>query len=155
MKSDTCDILCFAMSAIQHITVPSLPCYPCPHQGSCCAYGSTVTDEEAAAIEAGHGKGMVYQTRWGEWRTRVRNKRCVFHKDGGCSIHDRPYYPKLCGSFPWIDGEHAGRYEHDLTICGEFVARPELVELQRAIPPTDPKHPRVFRLQTAPDVAAD
>src|SRR4051812_39072864 len=70
------------------MSLPSLPCYPCPYDASCCAYGATVTDEEAAAIEANHGEGFVYQTRWGEWRTRVRKKRCVFYQDGGCSIHD-------------------------------------------------------------------
>lgn len=95
----------------------------------------TVSEEEAAEIEANHGSGLVYKTRSGEWRTRVRNKRCAMFRDGGCSIHDRSYYPSLCRAFPWTDGETGGRYEYDVTICGEFVARPELVAIQRAIPP--------------------
>jgi len=116
------------------MTNPSLPCYPCPHNASCCAYGSTVSDEEAAAIEANHGPGLVYKTRWGEWRTRVKNKRCVLLRDGGCIIHDRPYYPSTCRGFPWIDSDGIGGYEFDITICGEFVTRPDLVAIQRAIP---------------------
>ncbi|HVX41347.1 MAG TPA: YkgJ family cysteine cluster protein [Gemmatimonadaceae bacterium] len=125
------------MSVPRPTTLPALPCYPCPHQGSCCAYGTTVRDDEVAAIEAAHGAGFVYRTRWGEWRTRVRNKRCVFFKDGGCSIHDRSYYPVQCRAFPWTDPDTGGRYEHDLMICGEFGIRPQLVTLQRALPTAD------------------
>jgi hypothetical protein len=110
--------------------LPQLPCYPCPYGASCCAYGTTLTDEEAAAIEADFGAGMVYQTRWGEWRTRVRNKRCVLFQNGGCSIHDKPYYPGTCQGFPWTDAETGGPYEYDVTICGAFEERQELVELQ-------------------------
>jgi hypothetical protein len=116
------------------MSVPKLPCYPCPHNASCCAYGSTVSDEEAAAITANHGPGLVYQTRWGEWRTRVRNRRCVLFRDGGCMIHDKPYYPEMCGAFPWFDPETGGPYEYDVTICGEFAANEELVQLQRSLP---------------------
>ena len=43
------------MSAPYRMTLPSLPCYPCPHGSSCCAYGTSLTDSEAAAIEADHG----------------------------------------------------------------------------------------------------
>jgi hypothetical protein len=126
------------MSGHHRLTLPKLPCYPCPHNSSCCAYGATVSEEEAAAIEANHGPGLVYKTRWGEWRTRVRNKRCALHRDGGCSIHDKPYYPLLCQGFPWIDMETGGRYEYDVTICGDFKASPELVAIQRAIPRAPP-----------------
>lgn len=115
------------------MTLPSLPCFPCPHAASCCAYGVTVSDEEAAEIEANHGPGLVYLTRWGEWRTRVRKNRCALFRDGGCSIHDQPYYPAMCRGFPWIDSD-GDRYEHDVTICGAFAANPELVALQRALP---------------------
>src|SRR5215212_943844 len=86
-----------------HMTLPSLPCYPCPYGASCCAYGTTVSGEEAAAITANHGPGLVYETRWGEWRTRVRNKRCVMFRNGGCTIHDQAYYPAMCRGFPWTD----------------------------------------------------
>lgn len=119
------------------MTLPSLPCYPCPHGASCCAYGTTLSDDEAAAIEADHGPGLVYRTHWGEWRTRVRNKRCVLYRDGGCTIHDKPYYPSTCRGFPWIDAETGGRYEYEVTICGAFEARPELIAIQRAIPRAD------------------
>jgi Putative zinc- or iron-chelating domain len=108
---------------------PTLPCYPCPHASSCCAYGTTLTDEEAAAIAARHGPSTVYRTRWGEWRTRVRNRRCVFFRDNVCSIHAEGYYPAVCRGFPWTDAETGGPYEFDRTICPEFVARPELVAL--------------------------
>ena len=121
--------------ANDHVTLPSLPCYPCPHEASCCAFGTTVSEGEAAAIEANHGPGLIYETRWGELRTRVRNRRCVLFRDGGCSVHDKPYYPTTCQGFPWVDGDTGERYEYDVTICGEFERRPELIELRRAIPP--------------------
>lgn len=116
------------------MTTPSLPCYPCPFNASCCAYGTTLSDSEAAAIEANHGPGLVYRTRWGEWRTRVRNKRCALFRDGGCTIHSHDYYPAVCRGFPWTDAETGGRYEFDISICGEFEVRPELIAIQRAGP---------------------
>ena len=91
---------------------PKLPCWPCPHAASCCAYGTTLTDEEAAAIEANHGPGLVF-------------------KNGGCVIHAESYYPAVCAGFPWIDAETGGPYEFDVEICGEFVRNPELVAIQR------------------------
>lgn len=115
------------------MTFPPLPCHPCPYNASCCAYGTTLSESEAAAIEAHHGPGKVYQTRWGEWRTRVRNRRCIFFNNG-CTIHEAAYYPTLCRGFPWIDAETGERYEYDLTICGEFVHKPDLIGLQRSIP---------------------
>ena len=123
------------MSANADAPFPALPCYPCPYSASCCAYGTSLSDEEAAAIERDLGPGLVYRTRWDEWRTRVRNKRCVLFRDGGCTIHDRPYYPSTCRGFPWTDPDTGGRYEYDVDICGAFRAQPELVALQRAIPP--------------------
>ena len=118
------------MTAPHDSEIPPLPCYPCPHQASCCGYGTTLSDEEAAAIEANFGPGLTMRTRWGEWRTRVRNRRCVMFNDGGCRIHDQPYYPAQCRGFPWTDAD-GERYEYDVTICGEFRARPELIEIQR------------------------
>lgn len=122
------------MSENTRAPLPTLPCYPCPYDASCCAYGTSLTDEEVVAIEAEHGPGLAYRTRSGEWRTRVRQKRCVFYRDGGCSIHDRPYYPITCKGFPWTDSETGGRYLYEVTICGAFVDRPELIEIQRSIP---------------------
>jgi len=117
--------------ALDPVTLPSLPCYPCPYHASCCAYGTSLSDQEAATIEANHGPGVVYFTRSREWRTRVRNKRCVLFRDGGCSIHDKPYYPTTCQGFPWVDGDTGEPYEYDQTICGEIAAHPELIEIQR------------------------
>ena len=124
-------VISLARHANHLVTLPSLPCYPCPHQASCCAYGTTLSEEEATAIEANHGPGLVYETRWGEIRTRVRNRRCVLFRDGGCSVHDKPYYPTTCQGFPWVDGDTGETYEYDVTICGEFQARPELIEIVR------------------------
>ena len=112
-------------------TPPELPCHPCPYDASCCAYGTTLTEEEAAAIEAALGPGLVMRMRWGEWRTRVRNKRCVLYRSGGgCAIHAMPFYPAVCRGFPWTDSEGAP-YEYDTTICGAIDAHPQLVTLQR------------------------
>jgi hypothetical protein len=101
-----------------------------------------LSEVEARTIEATHGPGIVYQTRWGEWRTRVRKNRCVLYRDSGCSIHDQSYYPAMCRSFPWIDAGTGGRYEYDVDICGEFAASEELIQLQRAIPATNSKELR-------------
>ena len=109
--------------------LPTLPCYPCPHRSSCCSYGVTLSDEEAAAIGQAHGADMVYRTRWGEWRTRVRAKRCVFLRENACSIHAQSYYPVVCRGFPWTDAETGGPYLYDQTICPEFVRRPELTRV--------------------------
>jgi hypothetical protein len=119
------------MSTIDHESNPSLPCFPCPYNASCCAYGTTVSDEEAAAIEAEHGAGIVYQTRWGERRTRVKKGRCILFRDGGCAIHGKAYYPAVCRGFPWTDAETGGPYEFDVSICGELEAQPHLVQLAR------------------------
>jgi hypothetical protein len=106
-----------------------LPCFPCPYQSACCAYGTTLTDEEAAAVIADHGPSVAYQTKWGEWRTRIRNGRCALLHDNRCLIHGESYYPAVCRGFPWTDAETGGPYEFDRTICPEFIARPELVRL--------------------------
>lgn len=126
------------------IKLPTLPCYPCPHHASCCAYGTTLSDDEAAQVAREHGADRIYRTRWGEWRTRVRKGRCVFYLNGGCSIHGKPYYPAVCAGFPWTDAETGGPYEWDRTICGEFVRRPELLGInpfvgRRAGPPPRPR----------------
>ena len=39
--------------------LPALPCYPCPHQSACCAYGVTLSDAEAAEITREQGAGMA------------------------------------------------------------------------------------------------
>jgi len=109
--------------------LPALPCYPCPHQSACCAYGATLSDAEAAAVTAAHGADTIYRTRWGEWRTRVSKGRCVFLKDNACTIYDQPYYPAVCRGFPFVDAETGGPYQYDRTICPEFVSRPELLQI--------------------------
>ena len=43
---------------------------------------------------------------------------------------------------------YGDRYEYDLTICGEFVARPELVEIQRRLP--RPRRPPLSRAVPMP-----
>ena len=114
---------------------PKLPCFPCPHRAACCAYGSTVTETEAAEIIAHYGEGKVYLTRWGEWRTRVRGGRCIFFGAAGCEIHAKPFYPAVCRGFPWTDAETGGPYEYDRTICPEFILRPELVAIHPFVGP--------------------
>ena len=109
-----------------HQPLPSLPCYPCPHNSACCGWGVTLSEREAAAISAAHGADKVYRTRGGEWRTRVKNRRCVLLVANACTIYDKPYYPVVCGGFPFVDADTGGPYEFDRTICPEFERRPEL-----------------------------
>jgi len=114
------------------VSLPTLPCFPCPHRSTCCAYGTTVSEEEATAIIADHGEDRVYLTRWGEWRTRVTRGRCVFFGGDRCLIHDRPYYPAVCRGFPWTEADSGDPYPYDRTICLEFVRRPELLQVHPA-----------------------
>jgi hypothetical protein len=110
---------------------PALPCYPCPHASACCAYGVTLSDDEARDITVRFGADKIYRTRWGEWRTRIKAKRCVFLVDNGCSIYREAFYPAVCRGFPWTDAETGGPYEFDRTICPEFVKHPRLLQLSR------------------------
>jgi len=110
---------------------PSLPCYPCPHNSACCAYGVTLSGEEAEGLGARYGRDRMYRTRHGEWRTRVRHGRCVFLVYNSCSIYKDPLYPAVCRGFPWTDAETGGPYQYDQTICPEFVLHPEFVQLTR------------------------
>jgi putative zinc- or iron-chelating protein len=114
---------------MQHSPFPPLPCYPCPHQSACCAYGATLSPQEVKQIKAAHGSGLVYRTRWGEWRTRVVMGRCSFLENNSCTIYNKPYYPGVCRGFPWIDAESGGPYEYDRKICPEFERRPELLQI--------------------------
>ena len=43
----------------------------------------------------------------------------------------------LARYFPWRDAEHGGPYEFDQTICPEFIARPELIQIGRDLAPLD------------------
>lgn len=110
---------------------PTLPCYPCPHRSACCAFGTTLSPREARGIIRKLGADKVYLTRWGEWRTRVKQGRCVLWKDNSCSIYNTPEYPEVCRGFPFVDAETGGPYEFDQTICPEFLVRPELIQLSR------------------------
>ena len=112
----------------------ALPCYPCPHLSSCCAYGVTLSDDEAAEIARAHGDGVVYRTRWGEWRTQVRGRRCLFLCPPIRTIPAESHSPAACRGFPWTDAETGGPYEYDRSICPEFITRPDLVQLGRALP---------------------
>jgi Fe-S-cluster containining protein len=114
---------------MQHSPFPPLPCYPCPHHSACCAHGTTLSDEEGAAIIEQHGRGTVYRDRRGDWRTRVVKGRCVFLFNNTCSIYAQPYYPAVCRGFPWIDAETGGPYEFDRGICPEFKKHPGLWQI--------------------------
>jgi len=57
----------------------------------------------------------------------------VFFQDNTCVIHDQPYYPAVCRGFPWTDSDTGGPYEFDQTICPEFVSRPELSAIGKAV----------------------
>ncbi|HTG84637.1 MAG TPA: YkgJ family cysteine cluster protein, partial [Gemmatimonadales bacterium] len=100
------------------------------HGSACCTYGTTLQDEEAQDLSERFGADWVYQTRWGEWRTRVRGGRCVFLENNVCIIHGDRSYPAVCRGFPWVDAETGGPYEFDQGICPEFLAGRSLVQIQ-------------------------
>jgi hypothetical protein len=56
----------------------------------------------------------------------------------------------MCNAFPWVDPETGGRYEYDVTICGMFEASPELVEIQRALPPARSEAELAREIQSVP-----
>jgi hypothetical protein len=93
-----------------------------------------VAEDEARAIERHHGAGLVYRTRWGEWRTRVRGGYCVFLRDNRCLLHGKAYYPAVCRGFPWTDAETGGPYQYDQTICPEFVSLGRLPRSTKSTP---------------------
>ncbi len=108
---------------------PALPCFPCPHSSNCCSWGVTLSEAEAEGLGARYGTDKVYRTRWGEWRTRIKQRRCVFLVENACTIHKDPQYPEVCRAFPWTDAETGGPYEYDQTICPEFLMHPEYVQI--------------------------
>lgn len=114
---------------MQHSPFPALPCYPCPHHSACCAYGTTLSDEEAESIRSEYGDGPLYRTTNGDWRTRVVKGRCAFLVANVCAIYNQPYYPAVCRGFPWLDAETGGPYQYDRKICPEFSKRPELHQI--------------------------
>jgi len=130
---------------MQHLPFPPLPCYPCPHGSACCAFGTTLSADEARAIRARHGGKHIYKTRWGEWRTRVVNGRCGFLVNNACTLYNLPYYPAVCRGFPWLDADSGGPYQFERSICPEFVVRPELVQINpfrpRTASPVSPSTP--------------
>lgn len=113
---------------------PPLPCFPCPHASNCCSWGVTLSDEEAQALGERYGHQLLYKSRWGEWRTRVRQGKCVFLVNNACSIHADPHYPAVCRGFPFTDAETGGPYRYDQTICPEFEQRDDLKEVRRRDP---------------------
>jgi len=98
-----------------------LKCYPCPHNGACCKYGSSLSQQEADLIIADFGEEAIQYTNdlIDPIRTKVINDSCYFLKYGICHIHDKPYYPKVCKGFPWEDAD-GNSYQHDQSICPEL-----------------------------------
>jgi len=100
---------------------PVLPCQPCPHDSICCRYGTMLVGDEPARIAARFGAQTFGIDALGAQRTKVVNGRCVFHANGGCTLHDEPEYPLTCRRFPWRDGEDETLpYQYDLDICPEL-----------------------------------
>ena len=98
-----------------------LPCFPCPHKSICCRWGTFLSKEEADAIEAEHSDTTYFYEDDKEYRTQVRNGRCVFFKDGGCSLHDKEYYPRVCRIFPFKDGRNP-----ELPLAFDHLTCPEM-----------------------------
>jgi Fe-S-cluster containining protein len=105
-----------------HKAPPSfLPCFPCPHKSACCRWGTYLSQDEATALMDVWGPDYVYfHEDDGEWRTQVKDGRCMFMADGGCSIHKHKHYPRVCRIFPRRDGRDESLPEaHDAAICPE------------------------------------
>ena len=130
-----------------------LPCYPCPHESSCCAQGTTLTPEEAHVLREEFGPdAVVYLDQeelvargWftgltpeeieaylgearGIWATTVQDGgKCWFLLGNACAIHKHPSYPVTCRKFPWEDPhlpELPAAWDADL--CPEMGVTPRL-----------------------------
>ena len=55
------------------------------------------------AITAKFGTQSVYRNEDGDWRTTVRDGRCLFQdpQSGACGIHSEDFYPAQCRAYPW------------------------------------------------------
>jgi Fe-S-cluster containining protein len=109
-----------------------LPCFPCPHGGSCCDAGVDLTRDEYNALLSTYGAKSVKIVK-GEPRTAViraikvtdlmvKAYNTCFFKDEDClcTIHDSPLYPAVCRAYPWEDGILGGPYKGDRRECPEF-----------------------------------
>lgn len=103
---------------------PMLPCHPCPHRSVCCSWSVDLADDEMAAIVARFGAdAVVWNEEQQDYRPRVVNDRCIFLRGDGCIIHGEPYYPRVCRSFPWANGDGSEPYSWRIDICPELVVR--------------------------------
>jgi len=91
------------MQSIIKLDPQSLPCNDCPYGGACCRYGVTLSRNETQAITAKFGAEHVYRDENGDWRTVVRDGRCIFQdpQSGACGIHSEDFYPAQCRAYPW------------------------------------------------------
>ena len=102
----------------------SLPCFPCPHNSSCCSWGVSLAQDEYETMVRLYGESHVeWDAEENEWRTRSDNGRCIFLGDNACTIHDKPEYPRTCRGFPDREGDGTP-YRWDKTICPEFEGVP-------------------------------
>ena len=55
------------------------------------------------AITTKFGAEHVYRSEDGDWRTVVRDGRCIFQdpQSGACGIHSADFYPAQCRAYPW------------------------------------------------------
>lgn len=97
------------MQSIIKLDPQSLPCGNCPYGGACCRYGVTLSRNEVQAITAKFGAEYVYRDENGDWRTEVRDGRCVFQdpQNGACGIHGEDFYPAQCWAYPWYTVEES------------------------------------------------
>lgn len=117
-----------------------LPCYPCPHESSCCSQGTTLTPEEARVLREEFGPHSVEYLSEEEiaargwsvgaqnvWATAVHGGKCWFLLGNACAIHEHPSYPITCQTFPWSDPhlpELPAAWDADL--CPEMGVTPRL-----------------------------
>lgn len=104
----------------------TLPCSPCPHKNLCCSYGTALYGDEPAEIRKHHGEAsVIWDEEEQELRTAVIDGKCIFLVDEKCSIHEAPYYPKVCRGFPWTLADTGEPYPYTLEICPEIEDAPE------------------------------
>jgi hypothetical protein len=84
----------------------------------CCHWGVQLSDAEALAIAALHGRTKVIGEP-GSYRTAVTQDGCVFLAANACTLHDRLEYPATCRGYPWTDGLLGGPYLYEVE-CPEF-----------------------------------
>lgn len=98
--------------------------FPCPHNSSCCHDGVTINENEMQLIKYKFGKEyFIWDENEKEYRTKTKNKKCIFLIENKCIIHKESFYPEICREYPLKQGDGEGPYQFEI-VCPEWLITP-------------------------------